>query len=735
MNLIRRVLLASFAPLAVAVAVAGCGLIGYGDSGAPPPSACFPSIAIGDDHTCVVNRSGHVFCWGADDHGQTSGTPGGGLRAAPVQVTLPGAVSASAVAAGPGTSCALGERDVLYCWGARPGVNPPVDFTGTQRVAFPADAPAYRIGLGQEFACAKVGSDDHVVCWGAGAFQRLGQDDSLVHPDPIAVTGPIALAALAVGQRAACALQGDGTVWCWGDNRRGQLGLGVTEVSRRPTVVAALAGTEAMALGDDVACALAGGGLRCWGGNDLGQLGSGAVGADRRAVGVDPLATGVQAIATMASGACALLDDGTVHCWGQNRSGELGQGDLEVRPGPVMVPNLTGVRSIAAGYHAACAEKDDVLWCWGSNLTGQLGRGNAALDPMPRPIGAGTVFRNVRGGGGTLCAVDAQTVLWCWGDGEQGQAGLGAQRGAVAPVAIMTGVREVAVGNLHACARGDTTVWCWGANGAGQLGKPTLIPGALTPQVIIGGFATSAIAVGSNHSCAIVAGVLKCWGDDAFGQLGDGGNAPRSTPFVVPLTGAVRLAAGAAHTCVIDDQTRMWCWGAGTSGQLGDTMGTSSSTPIQVFHPNAKAWVSLAAGRAHTCGIDEHAVIWCWGDNSAGQLGSPGANAMSPRVVVWPDSAGHARELFIRQDSTCATLDDGTSKCWGADGFGALGAGGATPRSFGTFTDAVSYGGGLYDLCAVRSNGELWCAGAGDRGQLGADLVGWTPANVPVPCD
>ena len=54
---------------------------------------------------------------------------------------------------------------------------------------------------------------------------------------------------------------------------------------------------------------------------------------------------------------------------------------------------------------------------------------------------------------------------------------------------------------------------------------------------------------------------------------------------------------------------------------------------------------------------------------------------------------------------------------------------------FGTFADFTTYGGGLYDLCAVRMNGELWCAGAGDRGQLGADLVGWTPAPVAVPCD
>lgn len=714
---------------------AGCGLIGYGDSAAPPtPGACFPSIAIGEDHTCVVNRAGRVFCWGMNDHGQVTGAPGGGIRSTPVEVPLAPAGTATAVAAGPLTSCALGDRDVLACWGAQSGTTPPADYPEPRRLAFPADDPAYRIGLGQEFGCAKVGPDDHVACWGTGTTQRLGQADTVAHPTPVAVPGPVGLFALAVGQRAACALQGDGTTWCWGDNRRGQLALGVADPARGPTEVSGLAGVDAVALGDDVGCALQAGSLRCWGGNDLGQLGAGTFGMDARVPGA-PLATGVQAVATMGSAACTLGDDHAVRCWGQNRSGELGLGDLTVRSTPTEVVALRGARSIAAGYHQACAEKDDQLFCWGDNLTGQLGRGNAATDSNLRPMMAGTPFRQVKGGGGTLCAIDAQFRLWCWGDGERGQLGVGDLRGTVAPAMVMPGpVREVAVGSVHVCARGDTTLWCWGANGAGQLGDPALGLGALMPRIIIDGASLSGLAAGNAHTCAIASGVVKCWGNNDFGQIGTGNTTPQPTPFVVALTQPTRIAVGAAHSCAIANGGQLWCWGAGAAGQLGDGRGLQSNTPVQVVHPNAKAWVSVAAGRLHTCAVDDHTVMWCWGDNTAGQLGSMGGGAVAPRAVDWPGGAV-TREVFIRQDTTCATSTTGETRCWGADGFGALPPGGPIPRPFGTFADFTTYGGGLYDLCAVRMNGELWCAGAGDRGQLGADLVGWTPAPVAVPCD
>ena len=75
---------------------------------------------------------------------------------------------------------------------------------------------------------------------------------------------------------------------------------------------------------------------------------------------------------------------------------------------------------------------------------------------------------------------------------------------------VMPGpVRDVSVGSVHACARGDTTLWCWGGNGGGQLGDPTLGLGALMPRIIIDGASMSGLAAGNAHTCAIVSGVLK----------------------------------------------------------------------------------------------------------------------------------------------------------------------------------------------------------------------------------
>jgi alpha-tubulin suppressor-like RCC1 family protein len=196
------------------------------------------------------------------------------------------------------------------------------------------------------------------------------------------------------------------------------------------------------------------------------------------------------------------------------------------------------------------------------------------------------------------------------------------------------------------------------------------------------------------------------------------------------------IALGLAHTCALDGTGALWCWGANSEGQLGNGENADTDHPVPIAHPVAgHSFVKLAAGRGHTCGIDIINELWCWGSNAQGQLGSAGGASAIPRQIDWPAAAGSVRDVYVRHDSTCAILFDGQARCWGADGHGALGAGGPTPRLFAGRTDWVSFGGGQFDLCAISAAGELLCSGAGDRGQLGSDFVGWTPAEVAVPCD
>lgn len=721
---------------ALTLLAGGCGLVGYDTDDTPiDPVACYQSISVGEDHACVVNRAGRVYCWGKDERGQSSGTIGRGFQLTPTEIPLP--TFAREVAAGWSASCAVLDDARLFCWGGRLGMltmppyGPPTELQPGLR--------AFHVGLGNQYGCAKVGTDadDRVDCWGNGESQRLGQADSANHPELVTVPGPTGLAGLFVGPRSACARDGVGDIWCWGADERGQLALGPGTGSRGPTIVPALRGLDDLAIGDSGACSIASSNLRCWGANDLGQLGSGAVGPDERVPGAI-LATDITDLGAMTKSFCAVDTSQRVRCWGQNRAGELGLGDLAIRPDPIEVLTLQGTTQVAAGGHAACVEHNGQLVCWGGNIDGQLGRGTRGVQTAPRQIGMGTTWTQVRGAGGTLCAIDDQSALYCWGDGELYQGGFGEQTGVPAPRMIKAGVREVAVGMQHVCARGDTDLMCWGLNGVGQLGDPTFGPYVTRPQDghLVSSTPIAAVTVGDGHSCAIIEGALQCWGFNGAGQVGDGSMINRARPVPVPITGPTKVAAGGSHTCAIDVMGFLWCWGAGASGQLGaGATVLQSSDPVQVMHPGGRPWTQVVAGRAHTCAIDDQRTLWCWGANGAGQTGSAGGDAMTPRRVDWPAAVGDAHQVFIRYDSTCLTTFSGDARCWGEDGFGAIGVGGIVPRQFGTVTTIDSFGGGQFTLCAVKTNGELWCAGAGDRGQLGEDLLGWAPMRVDVPCE
>jgi alpha-tubulin suppressor-like RCC1 family protein len=212
------------------------------------------------------------------------------------------------------------------------------------------------------------------------------------------------------------------------------------------------------------------------------------------------------AIATGSSHACALLDDGSVKCWGANSLGQLGQGDTAIRgdqPGE-MGDALPAVRlgtgrtavAIRAGGSFNCALLDDAsVKCWGYGYFAQLGLGDSAN----RGDAAGEM-------GDALPAVD-----------------LGSGRS----------VTGLTAGGFHSCALLDNgALKCWGMNSSGQLGLGDLVtrgndPGEMgdaLPTVNVGtGRSVVAAEGGYTHTCVLLnGGDLKCWGWNTYGQLGLG---------------------------------------------------------------------------------------------------------------------------------------------------------------------------------------------------------------------
>jgi hypothetical protein len=398
--------------------------------------------------------------------------------------------------------------------------------------------------------------------------------------------GCVTAAQVVAGGGHACARLDDGTVKCWGDNSRGQLGLGDTNTrgdgpldmgDNLPAVDLGTGRTaQALAAGYQRTCALLDDDtVKCWGLNDYGQLGLGDT-SDRgdgpgemgdNLPAVD-LGTGrtAQALAASTFHTCALLDDGTVKCWGRNHLGQLGLGDTSDRGDePLeMGDNLPAVdlgtgrtaQALAASMYHTCALLDDgTVKCWGRNDNGRLGlgdidsRGDEPMemgDNLPAvDLGTGRTARALAAGGYYTCALLDDDTVKCWGGNYDGALGLGdtSHRGDgplemgdnLPAVDLGTGrtAQALAARWGHTCALlDDDTVKCWGGNDYGQLGLGDidsrgggpLQMGDNLPAVDLGtGRTAQALAAGDSHTCALLDdGTVKCWGYNDWGQLGLG---------------------------------------------------------------------------------------------------------------------------------------------------------------------------------------------------------------------
>jgi alpha-tubulin suppressor-like RCC1 family protein len=348
------------------------------------------AIAAGSDshHTCVVTGAGGAKCWGANGQGQlgdgTTTSSGTAVDAAGLTTGV------TAVAAGLAHTCALTTAGYVRCWGynrqgqlgdgTTTGRRSPIDVVGLS-------GAVGAITAGRTHTCALTLAGG-VKCWGANDHGQLGDGTTINHSSPVDVAGLASgVSAIAAGAWHTCALTSAGGVVCWGDNRWGQLGDGTTASSTIPVDVAGLGGGAiAIAVGADETCALTiAGGVKCWGDNRSGQLGDGTTASS--AIPVDVAGLGGGAIAITVGGAytCALTSAGGVKCWGMNNSGQLGDGSTASRSTPADVAGLaSGVRALAAGaWHTCALTGVGGVVCWGGNYRGELGDGTTGTRLPP----------------------------------------------------------------------------------------------------------------------------------------------------------------------------------------------------------------------------------------------------------------------------------------------------------------------------------------------------------------
>jgi alpha-tubulin suppressor-like RCC1 family protein len=346
------------------------------------------ALAGGTHHSLALLDDGTVMAWGANNQGQLGD---GNTESSPVPVPVSRLTEVAAIAAGEDFSLALRKDGTVMAWGKNSSGQLGNRTTTNSDVPVPVGSltQVATIAAGDAFALAllKGGS---VRAWGENAYGQLGDGTRESSAVPVAVGLPSAVTAIAAGSWHSLALLPDGTVAAWGANEAGQLGDGGEAASDMPMPVSSLGSVSRIAAGRmHSLAALSSGRVLAWGANFAGQLGDGSH-AGPELCGAPalspcsrlPVATnGVeQAAALSARGdhSMALIGDGSIMAWGNNMSGELGNGTIGPEPcangscsaTPVAVcqeglqipcpdgPHLIDVRSISAGeiYSLAVVE-------------------------------------------------------------------------------------------------------------------------------------------------------------------------------------------------------------------------------------------------------------------------------------------------------------------------------------------------------------------------------------------
>jgi alpha-tubulin suppressor-like RCC1 family protein len=298
--------------------------------------------------------------------------------------------------------------------------------------------------------------------------------------------------------------------------------------------------------------------------------------------------------------------------------------------------------------------------------------------------------------------------------------------------------------------------YCWGVGEAGQLASaadstcfdatdPPLRNGGgsfactISPKRFSGpSIEFTAVESGDLSACGISTDrMIYCWGNSADGRLGNGGRGGGAQPTLATVAQERfdSITVGGAHACALNVARRAFCWGSDSAGQLGDNRRVTSTTPIPVT--GGLTFSTISAGFAHTCAISS-GQIYCWGSNEFGQLGTGSVGGRSE--VPAPVSGGSGFVAISAGSAhTCAVNAIGEAFCWGRNNHLQSGKADGLPAPApiavggGSFTRISA---GEFHTCALGATGVVSCWGENGSSQLGngsmggAALVGVVQSNV-----
>jgi alpha-tubulin suppressor-like RCC1 family protein len=379
--------------------------------------AAYPGAAGASSlKTIPINNDGAA--WGANDNGQLGD---GNTVSSSTYVGVSQLTNVQQISAGHSDSLAVTSDGSVWAWGANGsgqlGTGNTISSASPQQVAGLSGVTQVAAGWSHSLA---LRSDGTVWAWGDNTAGELGNGTSTRSLTPVPVSGLTGVIQIAAGNQWSMALRSDGTVWGWGGNQWGQLGVVDPTAIATPVQLQGLSRVTSIAAGTFSGMAVETRGLFTvlnsvvtWGQDVSGQLGNGAACLcgypNPQPVSIN--VPDVEQIAAGAQFAMVLGTDGSVWEWGDNTYGELhdqGSDSARVTPFESIGPG-SGITQIAAGgYFALALLSNETVEGWGDNQSGQLGNGTAAFESLaPVPVTGLTNAWQISAGGNTSLAVHA----------------------------------------------------------------------------------------------------------------------------------------------------------------------------------------------------------------------------------------------------------------------------------------------------------------------------------------
>lgn len=283
---------------------------------------------------------------------------------------------------------------------------------------------------------------------------------------------------------------------------------------------------------------------------------------------------------------CGIRNDDKVYCWGKSWATGDASNSSDIRVPTIIDDTDTYISVHSGSYHTCGVTSAHDIKCWGDSWGGKLGRSGENKTPLVSD--SGTKFQQIVGGRNHSCGITLEGKLRCFGYNSNGQIGVGNTTSPQSPVTIDENESYKFISSMENVTCAITTAGalkCWGSNSDAQTGIGTNGGNTLVPTHIDTGEKYESVSVGWRHACAITENKkLKCWGRNSNGQIGNGTTTgPMTSPTLIDGSSDYKVVnAGILHTCALKENDDLFCWGNNSLGELGDGTTTQRTSPTLI---------------------------------------------------------------------------------------------------------------------------------------------------------